>query len=717
MIVKVNAENQSKYIDIFQEGFEYLRDYRNDNGNLDFPELSDLERFPNQRFMNLNEYYHYMAEFFNRQAYKYVLLPRDEAPFEIDLNARTVKVPANFSKCASVQKDQIAELVIFSADRFFDYMDLANTLIYVQWVTPEDKKNNIPEKIGATRIKMIDLDTEPGKIRFAWPLTDEVTAVAGNVKFSVRFFRLANGAEPNANNAGDIVYSLNTIENVIPIKAALQPDLTIFSKVERPIDESLFKDAVVNSNYSNTGLIPPTNPVYGDPGSDLIVSSGNIKDKVVYGAIDDNNTLNMKVQAIVADGGNISYIWKYENDNGDQIANCATANFGTVENQYLPFSNEEMNKLAKNGGAVGKRYYEKINPSGTSTDTTAYNGPLDRNSQEFANIVADWADLNNIPADAKRLYSIYSVYTVAPGNTTITGRYWATAKNTVSNDANNESMTTINGVDSRSCVLPAPIDIEFTEDGNLPTAAILDPETGKENISVTLVNDDNNPDLTYTWSKSTTAADSGFDTISGSGATLEVNAPGWYTVDIKAKLNRTEKFSTDDQTEDGESIVNVCKVTDKPIAPIVQYAYIDIDAEGKPEKFADGTRDQKVYNSLSSKTNNITLKVKATISNTDGLATALVHDYFEYKWYYQDLNAEEWTPITKTGGFIADLIVNGNSNISTITLKHQANNNDIWRNFKCVVVNHLNEDTAEFDHSIPVADDKDFVFVVSDTAE
>ena len=73
---------------------------------------------------------------------------------------------------------------------------------------------------------------------------------------------------------------------------------------------------------------------------------------------------------------------------------------------------------------------------------------------------------------------------------------------------------------------------------------------------------------------------------------------------------------------------------------------------------------------MTSKSGNITLKVKATIDNQDGLATALVHDYFEYKWYYQDLNAESWTPITKTGDFVANLVIDSDSNISTITLKH-----------------------------------------------
>jgi hypothetical protein len=58
-------------------------------------------------------------------------------------------------------------MIVFSVDRYFDYMDLANTSIYVQWRLPDGTEN-------ATRIFMIDLST-PDKIRFAWPISDIIT--------------------------------------------------------------------------------------------------------------------------------------------------------------------------------------------------------------------------------------------------------------------------------------------------------------------------------------------------------------------------------------------------------------------------------------------------------------------------------------------------------------------------------------------------------------
>jgi hypothetical protein len=74
-----------------------------------------------------------MADFIAQGStgYKYIMLPLDEEAFEINLNTRTIAIPASFSACASVQSDQLAETIMFIADRYFDYMDLATTEIFV----------------------------------------------------------------------------------------------------------------------------------------------------------------------------------------------------------------------------------------------------------------------------------------------------------------------------------------------------------------------------------------------------------------------------------------------------------------------------------------------------------------------------------------------------------------------------------------------------------
>jgi hypothetical protein len=204
MIVSMN-KNPDKYVEIFAEAYEFLEKHGLVDGSKD-------------TFNSLAEYYGHMADFFDKQNYRYVMLPLDEDPFAIDLNTRTINVPASFSKCASVQSDQLAETIVFVADRYFDYMDLANTNIYVQWTVPADAKAGRPNAIeGATRVEMVDLETYPGQIRFAWPLNDAITQYAGNIKFAVRFFRI--------DNANEVIYSLNTLEATLVIKPALQPAL------------------------------------------------------------------------------------------------------------------------------------------------------------------------------------------------------------------------------------------------------------------------------------------------------------------------------------------------------------------------------------------------------------------------------------------------------------------------------------------------------------
>ena len=94
-----------------------------------------------------------MADFFNEGLYKYVMMPIDEEPFKIDLNTRTIEVPQSFSKCASVQSDQLAETIIFIVDRYFDYMDLANTEIFVQWTLPENKKTGFAGNCFPTTVE------------------------------------------------------------------------------------------------------------------------------------------------------------------------------------------------------------------------------------------------------------------------------------------------------------------------------------------------------------------------------------------------------------------------------------------------------------------------------------------------------------------------------------------------------------------------------------
>ena len=77
----------------------------------------------------------------------------------------------------------MCEIITFTIDRYFDYVDLTDTDIAIQWKTNQEE--------GMSLIKLVDIKTleSEGKIRFGWPITKVLTKNAGNITFSVRFYK------------------------------------------------------------------------------------------------------------------------------------------------------------------------------------------------------------------------------------------------------------------------------------------------------------------------------------------------------------------------------------------------------------------------------------------------------------------------------------------------------------------------------------------------
>ena len=165
---------------------------------------------------------------------KYVRLPlyedghEDEEIFEIDANARTIKVPASFKKNGvGVVSDQLAETVWFKINRYFDIKDFGKASeveelkdgdlhILIQWEAPDKAK-------GASWAYAIDADTDPEYIYFGWALTaDHLTAQAGNIKFAIRIMQYRDGDDENK----EIIYSFATQAATVAVKPSLDFDLT-----------------------------------------------------------------------------------------------------------------------------------------------------------------------------------------------------------------------------------------------------------------------------------------------------------------------------------------------------------------------------------------------------------------------------------------------------------------------------------------------------------
>lgn len=691
MIVTVNNNNSDKYLSLFTEAYEYLKEL--DKGYVDINQ---------ERFSSLAEYYSHMADFFENQKYKYVMLPLDEEPFNIDLNTRSINVPTSFIKCASVQSDQLAETIVFVTDRYFDYMDLANTEIYVQWTIPENKKTGVAEYNGATRVEMIDLETEPGKIRFAWPLNDKITEVPGTVKFSVRFFRIDNA------DTNKLLYSLNTLEASIIIREALQPSLNTDATVESPVSDDSFRKAILNSLFSNEGVIPPVQPVYFAPGSNIMADTMMDVEGIKVVSL-ENDTITLKVQAIVADAGEITYKWFHKDEDGSYY-DCEnypvfnangeptgeTTTFGTVQDVYVLIEKKPEARV------TNERYYavDATNPNGYSLYT------------------------GDFPANVD-LYERYSTFQV-PGEGTITGHYQAAAWNNIAVpngysryqgevteeifnnnifyikdasgyaiatefDANaiyyvNKVLTTLYPTYSEECLLPAPSEVIYAVGGNLAEGAILKAINEEEGIfgvdlKIATETDKYQPIVKYNWYKSVVSSDDVLNLVAADLTNdnednvfmttdvpvLNVSEAAWYCVNVVSELNRTIKTK--------RSIA--CKVTNKPEPPYV-------DPQVLP--FGNVTK------------NPVSFTVVSHILNPDDKAALLLSDNISYIWQVSHADTNE-TYIDITDNFA------GVEGLGTDTLTVSNKLKQGAANFRCLVINELNGAKAVFDHS-GVYDDK-----------
>ena len=150
------------------------------------------------------------------EGYIFLKLPdvEEEGHFIIKANERKIDT-SKFNAILSVQGDEIAEIVFFEIDRFFDATDLNQMDIAIQWSTKINGVN--VEDYTPAFIKYIDPKTD--KLIFGWPITSEVTASAGAISFSVRFYK------KDPVNSGKLLYSFTTLPATMNIGASLQVDI------------------------------------------------------------------------------------------------------------------------------------------------------------------------------------------------------------------------------------------------------------------------------------------------------------------------------------------------------------------------------------------------------------------------------------------------------------------------------------------------------------
>lgn len=636
MIVSVNqiVDNLStadKYKQLFAKAYQALEEH----------EVNIKTPHEDKAFHTLDEYFAHLADLYVIDP-KYILLPLDETTFDINANKRTIYNP----NIVVMQNDQLAETILFTIDRFFDFKDLSTAEIYVQWILPDG------ETEGATRVELVDLETIPGKIRFGWPLDTKVTSQKGKVQFSVRFW--------NKDEQSDtVVYSLNTLTSSLTINESLQPELTDDTLVDTPLNDGFFKKAIINSNILTENGAIPLNPRFEEPGLNLPVSESL-----------SNNKLKLMAQAITSDSGEISYKWYYKLVQNDP------SHPEFIPGTWYPYKTGIEEVTVKNGQGEevvekkelpgfeafkGKAYEEYKEVEGDKVAGETYY--MLKNGQYVA---YDGSDVT--------VYERFTVYEVPEGDTPVTGQYKVVATSKL-------GINTSPAVSSRVCQLVSPEGIVFVEGGNLKKVAFLDKDTGKLTLSVNISGSQevSKDERSITWYKSVESSDLDElgDITPGDAYSYEVTEPGWYKARITAKRNREEK----------EAVSEVCKVTNLPEAPEISY-----NTEAMDEKWTTSV-DGKTMSRVVEPGDEVKLGLAAKVDIPErepAYAKELYSESLSFQWQIKLVNGE-WTNLEATDNI---LIETDDSGKSTVTIKAATDEIASGCTIGCIVTNHLNGKTA-----------------------
>ena len=171
-----------------------------------------------------------------------VYLPYAHNIYDIDLKTRKIHGP----EFIGVQRDHKSEVIYFRVDRYFDYMDLANTVCIIQYIVPGDIKR-VPYIYVVPFYDTFKFSKE-NKIIFPWNVGGITTSKDGKIEYAIRFFKI----DGDGNNA-KLVYSLNTLPTESKILSNIEGDNEIMkAEYDTYIGshyESLIQQATENRTY------------------------------------------------------------------------------------------------------------------------------------------------------------------------------------------------------------------------------------------------------------------------------------------------------------------------------------------------------------------------------------------------------------------------------------------------------------------------------------
>lgn len=625
MITVYNAKNLAQQW-FFKRAYDHL-----ERAGL----LSEASQNDNKTFLSLEGYFANIGNLIQLRT-EYAMIPSDEEPFEINANTRLIKIPAAFAKGVAITGDDMSEVITFTVDRYFDYVDLAGTDICVQWDLPGEDGGT-----GISHITMIDLETIPGKIRFGWPLTEKLTQFAGKVSFAIKFF-IANREDPSKHD-----YVLNTLPAVITILPGLNVINPSFS--ETNIDGEFLKFV---KNSDNPGLPPAPSPKWtdyreGGIGKDLKLDSPAKIDL-------DSDSLTLTAQAQVTDNGYIKYSWYFKQEGLDSDYPAVLI---TEEDDRFIVSNYDYKPVivpADGKRAINEQYYVKVAGAEADAYELYVGDTLDPEGEYFERFTSLTIKARNEEDMNDEYYQ------------NITGAYWVSAENftgTTKIELDPErpelgeipAMNYSTPAESHPCIVPTPQPVDITSEPK-ETVFIESPVvTLKVETSV----DNGDPHRTYVWYRNELTPDMKFEDANKISEEMVLNlqddtlVPGWYYVDINSQLNRAVKNAKSSHPY---------RVVNNPIKPSLKLEYCnwtsvkDADEDIKNEFFAntanwhdvDEKPDGMASDVAGAVGDRIRLRVNASLGENpvdifypDGKLINNLHtDGISYKWHIIPVDAD-----------------------------------------------------------------------------
>lgn len=144
----------------------------------------------------------------------FATLPTADNIFNIDIRTREVDAP----QFLAVEKDHASETIYFIVDRYAEYMDLSTTSCLITY-------NNAKGMSRCYIVPFYDVYTYASeeKMIIPWVLDSVLAASAGEIEFSIRFFKTTECEKADSNETEIILsYNLNTIPAKSKILKGLQ---------------------------------------------------------------------------------------------------------------------------------------------------------------------------------------------------------------------------------------------------------------------------------------------------------------------------------------------------------------------------------------------------------------------------------------------------------------------------------------------------------------